>query len=120
MPGGSLPRRETEMVILRVAYLRDSTYELEQHKRLGRRAGLTDQEIERVQKGPSVEGWTPRERVLLEVTEELIRTQDVSHATWRNLGQHLDNQRIIELVMLVCHYDMLATFIRTLRIDPDA
>ena len=120
MPGGSLPRRDTEMVILRVAHLRDSAYELEQHRRLGRRVGLSRADIERVARGPSDEGWTPRERTLLEVTDELIRTKDLSDETWRRLGRHLDQRRSIEFIMLVGHYDMLATFIRTLRIEPDA
>jgi AhpD family alkylhydroperoxidase len=120
MPGGSLPRRETEMVILRVAHLRDSAYELEQHRRLARRAGLNPVEIDRVARGPSDEDWSPRERVMLEVTDELINTQDVSDETWTSLGKHLDERKSIELVMLVGHYDMLATFIRTLRIEPDA
>ncbi len=39
MPGGRLPRRETELVILRVATLSGNDYELTQHRRLGRRAG---------------------------------------------------------------------------------
>ena len=39
MPGGKLPRRETEMVILRVAHLRQCAYEFEHHARLARRAG---------------------------------------------------------------------------------
>jgi alkylhydroperoxidase family enzyme len=108
------------MVILRVAHLRDSDYELKQHRRLARRAGMDHAEIERVARGPSDEGWSPRQRVLLEVTDELIRKQDVSDETWTRLGQHLDERRNIELVMLVGHYDMLATFIRTLRVEPDA
>src|SRR5688500_10960009 len=40
MPRGRLSRRESELVILRVAHLRDSAYEFEHHVRLGRRAGL--------------------------------------------------------------------------------
>lgn len=120
MPGGSLPRRDTEMVILRVAHLRESAYEREQHRRLARRAGLDDADIDRVTKGPTDEGWSERQRVLLEVTDELILTRDVSEGTWRRLSVHLDERRSIELVMLVGHYDMLATFIHTLRITPDA
>ena len=120
MPGGSLPRRDTELVILRVAHLRESAYELEQHTRLARRAGLNHADIERVARGPTDEGWSSRQRVLLEVTDELISTRDVSDETWTSLSQHLDERRRIELVMLAGHYDMLATFIRTLRIRPDA
>ena len=52
MPGGTLPRAETELVILRVAHNCDCAYEWGHHERLGRRAGLTAQEIERVRAGP--------------------------------------------------------------------
>ena len=52
MPGGRLTRRETELVILRVATLCGSDYELTQHRRLGRRAGLSADEIDRVADGP--------------------------------------------------------------------
>jgi len=107
------------MVILRVAHLRDSSYELEQHRRLARKVGLSQADTERVARGPSNEGWSPRERVMLEVTDELIRTQNVSDETWARLGKHLDERTSIELLMLVGHYEMLATFLRTLRIQPD-
>jgi alkylhydroperoxidase family enzyme len=120
MPGGSLPRRDTEMVILRVAHLRESTYEFEQHKRLARKVGLSDGDIERVMRGPSDEGWSSRQRVMLEVVDELIGTQDLSDDTWARLREHVDERRSIEILMLVGHYDMLATLIRTLRIQPDA
>src|ERR671918_1319253 len=45
MPGGKLPRRETELVILRVAHLRSCAYEFEHHVRLGRRAGVGDDDV---------------------------------------------------------------------------
>ena len=35
MPGGKLPRRDTELVILRVAHLRACAYEFDHHVRLG-------------------------------------------------------------------------------------
>lgn len=120
MPFGSLTRRDTEMVILRVAHLRESTYEFEQHKRLAYKAGLNDSDIERVMKGPSDTSWSGRERAMLEVVDELIGTQDLSDETWARLRRHLDEKRSIELLMLVGHYEMLATLIRTLRIQPDA
>src|SRR5690606_22037398 len=46
MPGGRLPRRDTELVILRVASRAGSEYEWTQHAAMGRRAGLTDAQVE--------------------------------------------------------------------------
>ena len=119
MPGGKLPRRETELVILRVATLAGNDYELTQHRRLGRRAGLSAAEIDRVADGPDAEAWTPRERLLLKVTDELHAQRDLSDETWAELRAELDERESIELLMLVGHYTMLATTLTTLRVRPD-
>lgn len=119
MPGGRLPRRETELVILRVGTLTGNEYELTQHRWLGRRAGLTLAEIDRVADGPDAEGWSPREKLLLGATDELHADQDLSDATWAELRAVLDERECIELLMLVGHYTMLATTLTTLRVRPD-
>ena len=120
MPGGKLSRRETELVILRVAHLRACEYEHEHHVRLGRRAGLTADDFRRVEEGPSAPGWEARERTLLAAVDELHETQDVRDETWAALRRLYDERRLIELVMLVGHYEMLATVIGTLRIQPES
>jgi AhpD family alkylhydroperoxidase len=119
MPGGSLPRRDTELVILRVAHLRGCAYEFEHHVKLSRRAGIDKQQIEQVKQGPSAEGWTDRERVLLTAVDELVATDDLTDPTWDALRRHLDEKRAVEFLMLVGHYEMLATFLLTLRVRPD-
>jgi len=120
MPRGKLPRRETELVILRVADVRECRYEHEHHVRLGRRAGLSDAEIARVADGPAGEGWAPREQAVLEATDELLADGDVADETWSRLSGLLDTRELIELVLLVGHYEMLAKTIKTLRIQPDS
>lgn len=119
MPNGKLPRRDTELVILRVAHLRDCRYELDHHLRLGRRAGLEDADLERVAEGPGAPGWAPREKAMLTAVDELHATGDLSDATWDALRGHLDERRLIELVLLAGHYEMLASAIAALRIEPD-
>jgi AhpD family alkylhydroperoxidase len=119
MPGGKLPRRESELVILRVSHLRGCAYEREHHIKLGRRAGLTPEEIERTAADLETGSWGGRDRALLDAVDELIRDRDLGDATWAALRTHLDERRAIELVLLTGHYDMLATFINTLRIQPD-
>jgi AhpD family alkylhydroperoxidase len=119
MPGGRLPRRETELVILRVAHLRECTYELAHHEHLAGRAGLDRSAVERAAEGPDAEGWSDRERALLAAVDELHAGQDLSDEAWDALGRHLDDRQRIELVMCVGHYEMLATAIAALRIQPD-
>jgi AhpD family alkylhydroperoxidase len=121
MPGGKLPRRETELVILRVAHLRSCAYEWEHHVKLGRQAGVREVDVQRVIEGPDAEGWSARERAILDAVDELHATGDLTDVAWDTLRGHLGSDRLlIELVMLVGHYEMLATTITTLRIQPDA
>ena len=89
------------------------------HERLGRRVGLTAAELERVRRGPEVEGWSARDRLLLAATDELHDTRDLSDETWSALSAQLDEPTRLELLMLVGHYEMLATTLNTLRLRPD-
>ena len=119
MPGGKLPRRETELVILRVAHLRSCRYEFDHHVHIARRAGIGPAEVERVMHGPGADGWSARERAMLTAVDMLHASDDVDDETWTLLRAHMGEREAIELVMLAAHYEMLATFIKTLRIQPD-
>jgi AhpD family alkylhydroperoxidase len=119
MPGGVLPRRETELVILRVAHLASCRYEFDHHVRLGRRAGLGEADFDRVVQGLEAPGWSARERALLSAVDRMHADRDLDDRSWESLREHLDEREAIELCMLVGHYEMLATTIRTLRIQPD-
>ena len=119
MPGGKLPRRETELVILRVAHQRGCSYEFEHHVRLGKRAGVTAEDVKRVEAGPAEGGWTDRERALLAAADQLVDARRLDDPTWDELHRHLSAPEAVEFLLLVGHYDMLATFLLTLRVQPD-
>ncbi len=119
MPGGKLPRIDTELVILRVAAARGSDYEFNHHALLGRRAGLATADIERVRLGSDAAGWNDRQSLLLRVTESLLDRRDLDDALWQELRAAEDERACIELLMLVGHYDMLATTLHTLRVQPE-
>jgi len=120
MPGGRLARREAELVILRVASLLGSDYELTQHRRLGRRAGLSAEEVAAAEGAASdAARLSEREALALRVADELVAEQDVSDLLWAELGRLFDEQERIELVLLVGHYAMLATVLKAFRVRPD-
>jgi alkylhydroperoxidase family enzyme len=119
MPGGKLPRRDTELVILRVAALCDSEYERRHHERLARRAGLDDADIARVAAGPGAPGWSERDAALLRAVDELHEHRRISDGVWAQVAAQRSPVDLIELCLLVGHYEMLAMTIASLGIQPD-
>ena len=119
MPGGVLPRADTELVILRVAHSCRSEYEWLHHEVLGLEAGLTAEEIARVRAGPQEEGWTERRRILLRAVDELHRERTISDEVWTELRPWLSDEELIELCMLVGHYEMVAMTLNALAVQPD-
>lgn len=119
MPGGRLPRHESEMVILRVAHLRGCRYEFEHHRRLGKRVGLSEERIAALADELTPGRWSARELTILRTVDTLVAQRDLDDQQWEHLSAELDPTSAIELVMLVGHYDMLATALLTLRVQPD-
>jgi alkylhydroperoxidase family enzyme len=119
MPGGVLPRAETELLILRVAHNADSEYEWSHHERIGREAGLADVDIERVRQGPEADGWSDRQAVLLRAADELHEDRRVSDETWAALRPLLSDAQMIEVCMLVGHYEMLAMTLNSVGVELD-
>lgn len=120
MPFGSLPRADSELVILRVARLRDSSYELAHHRHIAQRAGVTADQIEQlITATPEASYFTDRQQTLIAATDELIADDDLSDQTWQRLHGHLDDRDCVEFVLLAGHYRMLATALHTMRIQPD-
>ena len=119
MPGGKLSRHESELVILRVAHLAGSRYEFEHHVRLGKRAGVTEEEIAAVADPARGYGWAPRTGSILRAVDRLHAERDLHDDAWADLRHHLNERECIELLLLVGHYEMLATFLRTLRVPLD-
>jgi AhpD family alkylhydroperoxidase len=119
MPGGKLPRRDSELVILRVARNCDCEYEWRHHERLGALAGLSAEEIERVRSGPGAEGWSERQRLLLRAADELHADRTLSDALWSELRPLMSDTDLIELCLLVGHYEMVAMTLNALAVEPD-
>jgi AhpD family alkylhydroperoxidase len=122
MPGGKLPRADTELVILRVSHNTGCAYEWSHHERLGQKAGLTAEEVGRARSGPDASGWTPHQRALLRACDEMHADGRIGEETWRRLAADLDDRLLIELCLLIGHYEMLAMTLNTLRVplDPPA
>ena len=117
MPFGRLPRRDTELVILRVAWQCHSAYEWHQHVPLGLRVGLTAEQVAGVAGHPEANGFSERQRTLLKVSDELLAGRALSDATWHAVQGNLRDREAIELCLLVGHYQGLASAIGGLGVQ---
>ena len=119
MPRGRLPRRDTELVILRVAHNCHCEYEWRHHERIAQTVGLGPDDVARVREGPGAQGFSERDAVLLGAVDELHASRDVTDQLWDSLRRYWSDVELIELCMLVGHYEMLAMTLNGLRVEPD-
>jgi alkylhydroperoxidase family enzyme len=131
MPFGKLPRRDAELVILRVAWQCRSAYEWHQHVPIALRVGVSPDEIAGVadrtsavaDRTSAVADRTPadvltdRQQTLLDVSDQLLAERSLSDTTWSAVQATLGNSEAIELCLLIGHYQGLASTIGGLAIQ---
>jgi alkylhydroperoxidase family enzyme len=113
---GTLPARIRELVILRTAFRFDGRYEWAQHLPLAEQAGVSGDELVAVGGDISAVEWAPLEHAVLAAVDETADDGAVSDATWSALAATLDDAELIELLLLIGHYLMLTTVLRSLRL----
>jgi alkylhydroperoxidase family enzyme len=119
---GQLSGRLRELVILRTAYKFDGRYEWAHHIELGAAQGVTPEETIALGGDLSAITWDPVERAALAAVDETAEAGAVSDPTWATLAEHFDSGNLVELLMLIAHYLMLSTVLRSLRVplEPSA
>jgi alkylhydroperoxidase family enzyme len=115
----TLSPRQRELLVLRVAALRDSTYEWAQHAVLAWDAGLEPDEIARIAQGAEAPGWSPLDKAMLRASDELVRDAKVADETWQTLAGELDEHQLMDLVFTVGAYDLLAMAFRSFGVELD-
>jgi len=115
----TLSPRQRELLVLRVAALRKSDYEWEQHRVLAGDVGLGPDEVARIAEGPDAPGWSPLDSAMLSAVDELIGEGAIADGTWQLLAGQLGEQQIMDLVFTVGAYEILALAFRSFGIELD-
>jgi 4-carboxymuconolactone decarboxylase len=117
----TIPARERELIILRIGWLCEAEYEWAQHVRIGKQAKLTDDEVHRIKVGPTAAGWSERDKVLLEATDELHKDAFITDATWQGLSKHYNTKELMDIVFAVGQYNLVSMALNTLgvQLDPE-
>lgn len=112
----TLPLSSRELMILRIAARARAAYEWDQHVRIARRAGLTDDTILAAVNG-DWDGLEELDRVLLSATDSLLDRQGVDDELWARLTAHLSTEQVIDVLYTVGQYLTIATVINTLGVQ---
>jgi len=118
-PGSTLDVRLRELIILRVGFVLQCEMEWASHKPLARRAGMTDDQIERIKDGSRADGWSDVEAALLDMTDDLINHRVISDAVWQRLAQRLTVQQVFDAIFLVGHYLTVAMLAGSVGVEID-
>jgi AhpD family alkylhydroperoxidase len=116
MEGSSLPARERELAILRVAHRHGCRYEWVHHVAIGKQAGLTDADVEAARTGEASGAF---DRAVLAAVDELHDGSRITPGTWHALGEHLDDRQRMDLLFTAGGYGVLATALNTFGVEPE-
>jgi 4-carboxymuconolactone decarboxylase len=113
--------RMRELIILRVAHLQGTPYELSQHLDLARSAGLTERQIDAVIDAGDHDGvgFSRTERVVLDAVTELCTTRHLREESFAAVHAALGDEAVTELLMIVSCYYGLALVLNAVELDID-
>jgi alkylhydroperoxidase family enzyme len=109
-----------ELAILRVAMLSPARYEWVQHVPIARATGATEAQVAALERGDiDAPCFDPLERAVLRFTTEVVRDVRASEATFAAVAELLSPQEIVELILTVGYYMMVARLLETTAVDLD-
>ncbi|MFC4015360.1 carboxymuconolactone decarboxylase family protein [Nonomuraea purpurea] len=111
----ALPGRWREIAILEVALARRSDFEWYAHERVGRNAGLTEEELSALRSQADAPTFDEAERTVRSVCRALVAQRDLDDDLYARAEAALGTTSLYELVVLVGYYDTLALSLATFR-----
>ena len=111
--------RDRELAILRAGWRCHAPYEWGQHVVIGRREGITDEEIARIGAGPDAPGWSDHDAAILRAVDELHDTSTISDATWATLIETYDQQQCMDLVFAIGQYHLVSFALNAFGVERD-
>jgi len=114
---GRISPRERELAVLRISWLAGAPFEWGEHVAIAKRSSVSDEEIERVTQGSSASGWSEHDGAIVSAVEELLADFAISDPTWTILARTWDEQKLIELPMMIGQYLTTAFLLNSLRVQ---
>lgn len=114
-----LDPRLRELAILAVGWITRAPYEWSHHVKIGQDFGVTEDDIRELMaacdgKASKLE---PVAKLIVAGAREMTEKMQMAEATFDALRQHLDNERLTDLVLTIAFYNAVVRYLGTMRID---
>ena len=111
----ALSDRAREIAILEVSAHRRADFEWYAHERIGRAAGLSEDEITAIRRGKKIATLDPGETLVRRLVRMLLRERDLDRAAFEEARDVLGARALMDLIALVGYYDTIALSLRVWR-----
>jgi alkylhydroperoxidase family enzyme len=120
--GSRLDGRLKELAIMAVAYLARSSYAWSHHLVIRKNYGVSDEDVRQLMNALDGQSHTLDERagLVIAAAREMTEKLTISDRTFAGLRGFLDNESLVDLVVIIGHYNSMGRVLRTLEIDIEA
>lgn len=117
MTRGKLDKKLREIAILRNGRVCGSLYEYTQHVPIGKSTGLTDEQVAAIDNWEDSKCFNELERLVLRFTDEVARNVKGTRTTLEALKKHLGPGELVELIMAIGFWGMVARILETTEVE---
>jgi len=115
---GNLEAKLRELVILRMATLRGSSYELMHHLPAAKMAGWSDTEISAITSNQPT-GLEEKYSIAIQFVDDCSKLGKASDSIFEKASKVFSAPEIAEVALLAGFYEMLACFLKTMGVELD-
>ena len=117
LPKTRLAGKLRELAYIKTSELNGCDYCLHHHRAIGKKAGLSDQQIAGTADYETSGAYSDLERDVIKYAEQVTRHINVDDTLVSRLKQHLDDRELVELAMTVGIANLTNRVTETLRME---
>jgi|ERR1035437_679723 alkylhydroperoxidase family enzyme len=112
----SLPGALRKLVIMRVAILNRAPYEVEQHRSVAIKEGLSEAKIDTLTDWQNVSLFNDTECAMLAFTDAMTNQVQVPSEVFHAVRDSFNDREIVELTAIVAAHNMVSRFLEALQV----
>ncbi|WP_420638649.1 carboxymuconolactone decarboxylase family protein [Candidatus Poriferisocius sp.] len=107
-----------ELAILAVATYHDCEFERWAHESIARRVGLTDEQVAALRAGTQPDLDQADLMAAYDVCQSILHDRSISDDVYRRAEEEFGQDRLVELLMVVGYYGLLAQLMSAFEVQP--